>query len=329
MIYIGVEAANSFVKVKSINKESIYLNTLKRVTSQREVIGGHLTKCEQGHAYLLEGESDTYLIGLPDGKSSTSRDTDRYSSDFYKRQMLFAISQHVGNGDDVIVGTGLPASHYENEVAIQSIKSLIGPHAVYIDEEVKMFNINEVKITLQPIGMISQLIFNQDGQLNPGGEEIVEGKKLIIDVGWGTTDIASMEGMELVKYDGIDTAILDAYLYAIEHLQGKYNELKQGMKTPFELDELYRNNKALKVRQREYDDFRDFINDAYKHTADEIVATVKSLGYTFSDYDYVIFGGGGAYALRKYLPMDNHIKIINDAQIANARGFYIASKFMG
>lgn len=327
MKYIGLEAANSNVKLVTLNNEDVYINSLKRVPMQLESLPG--VDGKESKTFRLDGDSDAYVLRQADGDMSTSRDTDRYNSKFYKLQMLFAIANNVENGDEVVISTGLPSRHYKNKDAIQSIRSLIGTHKVFVSNVPKVFSINNVKIILQPIGTVLDRIFDKDGQYKDDNSASIQTSKiLVVDIGWGTTDIAEIEDMKLTRHEGLNIAMMDMYTHVNSHFLSDNAILVDGQKSLIELDVSYRTNKTINIWGATYD-LTKYFDDAINYLSQMLISKIKSSAFSFGEYDYVFFTGGGADVLWGKLEKGPNILKANDAQMANARGFYIASKFLG
>lgn len=125
---IALDAANSYIKVKSFKGEDCYYNLL------RDYFDRNLWGINLPTVYQIEDETPQ-VIGVPDFEqnSSFSRDTDRYSSPSFVRSCLIAIARHADNGDSVKLVIGLPSSHFEeNDVRKVLETNLVGNHTTSI-----------------------------------------------------------------------------------------------------------------------------------------------------------------------------------------------------
>src|SRR5690606_37347940 len=92
-------------------------------------------------------------------------------------------------------------------------KNLGGTHTVYVNGTPRTFEIVDVKVLLQPLGTLTHLLIDEHGDIRKEGLGLTRADKrsVIVDIGWGTTDVALMQGSNLVDYFGVDTAMQDAY----------------------------------------------------------------------------------------------------------------------
>jgi plasmid segregation protein ParM len=328
MKIVGFEAANSFVKIKSDKGEDAYLNTLR----ERHDLGEDLYEGAFGRATALNWfkyngiiytTGDTY-----EARSSSARDSDRYGTEEYKVESLIAIAQHVENGDEVKIVTGLPAKDYKKQSCHDDlVRNLIGTHTVYVGKEPRTFEIVEVRSILQPLGTLTFLMLNEDGSPKEQGVKLAKQRKVVVDIGFGTTDVAILEGTTLIDSFGVDVAMLDAYERMLKKLD-LHNDL-----TPFQMEKAVRAAKSGKVTfeygGREYD-ATDAAAESLRITAGNIISRVKNR-IALDKYDATIFTGGGVLALYDHLKhqlegVPNAVPV-REPQMANARGNYIYGKY--
>jgi plasmid segregation protein ParM len=326
MKVVGYEAANSFVKIKSEKGETAYLNSLReRIEPVEDVYGG--TFGNKSSLNFYKYDDVTYTAGdIYDAKSSSARDSDRYGTYEYKVESLIAIAQHIDNGDEVKVVTGLPAKDYKKQECHDKLsKNLRGTHTVYIGKEPRTFEIKEVKTILQPLGTLTALMFNDDGTPKEQGLKLSRQRVVVVDIGFGTTDVAVLEGGNLIDSFGVDVAMFDAYDRILKKV-GLENDL-----TTFQMESYVR--KAIKDNRKvtfeyggvEYD-VTDETKKSLQITAGSIVSGVKNR-IALDKFDATVFTGGGVLALRSNLKhqledVPNAVPV-GSPQMANARGNYI------
>lgn len=317
---VASEAANSFVKSYSKSGKKVYPNTTRIVKPNEESIFG------SGKITTYTINDVKYVVGeTRNVNTSSGRASDRYSSQLFKVEMLISVAQHVHDGARIKLVTGLPATHYNDKVSVGLIEeALTGKHTVWVGDEKRTFNIVDVKVLLQPIGTLMYYLFDErGGKKRP---EEMNTYKIIIDIGWGTTDIAIVDGMRIVDTPGINTAMLEAYKSVWTGLEQKYGKLR-GVPNHLFLEERLRNNDIFKSGGVEYD-ATDVKRKAFEETAETIISKIANEGIVLEDFDKVIFTGGGVTALAPYLGKflgDINATRIADgkAQLANAIGFYI------
>lgn len=326
--YIGVEAANSFVKVASVNEELCYLNTLRRVESFEDTTG--LT--------VYTYEDVRYVIGEAQGVSSSARNDDRYSSAGYRTETILAVAQLVKDGGEVVIGTGLPSEDYKNEENHEKVKrNLIGEHTVKINDTEKTFNIVRVFTPMQPVGSVVNRIYDYNLQIREGMEWERNARKLIIDIGFGTTDVCEAKGLRTIRFDGVQVGMMEANRIIKDELTKRG---ARGIESFLHMDTLLRSAKREYVKDdftdkkvlssviietggKEYE-IKDLMEKALEYTARIVMQRVDNLGYVLKDYDVVLFTGGSLLALHKYIKpylTGVNTKAEQGAQTANAKGY--------
>lgn len=316
MKVIGIEAANSFVKSKSAKGEIVYLNTVREHSNKEETL---LQVAKSSDMFKYDGRS--YTVGsVNDYLSSSARDEDKYRSSQYKLENLLGIAHHVENGDELLVVTGVPSAHYSDDIAKQVREQLLGTHTVYVNKEPRTFEIKKVNVMLQPIGTIMSVLLKEDGEYRNGALDMISTGRtsVVVDIGWGTTDVAIMDGADLTDYFGLGTSMLDAYEGILDAF-----DLRSKM-TPFKAEAQLRAGDNLSYGGIDYN-AADKQVEIFERTAQTIVSKLKNR-LQLETYDNVIFTGGGVTALLDHLTeaaldIPNAIKI-KDPQLANTRGYY-------
>ena len=317
MKVVGIEAANSFVKVKSRKGETAYLNTVREHFAKEE---SFLTGVPNG-LNVFRYDGSIYTVGdIHDYLSSSSRDGDKYDMFQYKLENLLGIAQHVDNGDRIRVVTGLPSEHYSEDLKNKVISNLQGRHTVYVNTEPRTFEIVDVKVILQPLGTLTYLLIDENGYIRNEGVGLTRADKrtVIVDIGWGTTDIALMQGPNLVDYFGIDTAMLEVYEQILDH-HGLRSKL-----TPFQAEYQLKLGDDLEYGGIKYPT-GILAKEVRANVASSILTKLKNR-VKLEEYDAVIFTGGGVSALYENIRMaalsiPNALPI-QEPQMANARGYY-------
>lgn len=317
---VGMEVANSFVKVKSYKGEGVYLNTIKEhFEDEEQAFFGSLSDGTRKKRFKYQGR--LWSIGeTRGGVSSSGRDSDRYATDSYKAQAMIALAQFVESGDELKVVTGLPANHYRKQNAEHLVEeALRGEHVVTVDGNPVKFNVRQVVPVLQPMGTLYYLMLNDDGTPRPDARRLRDAYKAIVDIGFGSTDVAILDGAELVEYFVVNVSMVNAYERILRTVKLQ-NEL-----TPLEAEQQLREQDALSFGGRTYD-VEEIKRNAFKTTASEIIAGVKNR-VSLERMDATIFTGGGVKALysglRDQLENVPNAVPVKDPQPANARGFWL------
>lgn len=324
MTILSLENANSFVKIKSPKGEEAYVNTSRQVGEGEE----HVLNADSKQAiYKIDGKR--YVVGERRDSSNVSsggRDNDRYSSDRFRVELLIGIARHVENDQKVKLVTGLPATHYHDGVSADRIvKSVKGEHTVHVNGKAKTFEIEDVKVLLQPVGTLMSYLFEEDGTKKRPNE--MDTYKAIIDIGWGTTDVAIVDGMKITKTIGVNEAMLDAYRMIRDGIQAEYGTTR-GIPSLLFLEEKLRNEDEFTAGGIEYK-CGQIKKEAFASTASSIMGKLQNEGITLKDFDKVIFTGGGVTALAEHIGSqleDVNASRMSEAQLANVKGFYTYGK---
>lgn len=330
MKIVSLDAANSTMKVKSFDREEAYYNVLRKGDDQSILGGGGSREVFR----LGSLDATPYTLGeldIMDAITSSARDKDRYATEQFKRECLFALSRHVEHGDDVAVVIGLPASHIEDKDARRDVTAaLIGTHTVYVNDKKKVFTVHKVLPILQPIGTLLDAAMDDDGAIL---DEFLGKNIAIVDIGWGTTDIAHMyisKDGEVVLRNPYDVPYSMANVYSMlwDKLKENYPKLKGKRFLPFKLDDDLRESDVYEQAGVICRDAGDIRKKCLQEVADNIMTTAKNK-VELDQMDRVIFTGGGTEALlpyiKKYIEGVNAAKS-SDAQMANVRGFYAYGK---
>ncbi|SFX48338.1 hypothetical protein SAMN04487866_10945 [Thermoactinomyces sp. DSM 45891] len=323
---LGFEVANSYVKGRSSIGRICYLNAVRERLKGEEVFGRRSKKSED----LIFGYGDSfYTVGDPmESVFSTARDIDRYSNHFYKLSSILAITQLVDDGDQIKVTTGVPANHYKNEQVSRYIQqALLGSHRVVVNGGIRRFEISDVEIILQPLGTLFNLMVNDDGSYTENGHDIeTSRRKLIVDVGFGSTDVAVLDGMTLLRYFTLNYSMVDAYKRILLEL-GLTNQLK-----PLEIEQPLLSGDSIRYGGRIFEkpQVDEVKRKAFEILAQQIMGSLKGME-SLDSFDYVIFTGGGVEAL--YEPLKSHLigvpnaVKVSDSQSANSEGYYLYSLY--
>ena len=327
MKVIGFEAANSFVKIKSERGEDAYLNTLRERHDLGEDIFGEESAPKEFFKYndIIYTKGDTRNM-----QSSSARDSDRYATEEFKIESLIAIAQHVDNGDQVKVITGLPAKDYKNQKTHDTIaRQLLGQNTVWVGKEPRTFEVMEVRTILQPLGTYTFLLMNEDGSLKEQGLKLSRQNKVIIDIGFGTTDVAILEGGEMVDHFGIGVSMFDVYDRMLTKLGLKNSLSHLQMERLVRQAEKEKKPLVIEYGGREYE-AEDIKKESMRIVAGRIITGLKNR-VSLDSYDAAIFAGGGVLALYDHLKVlleeiPNAVPV-KHPQMSNARGFYIYGKY--
>lgn len=322
---IGFEAANSYVKVKTEEREEVYPNVLYPVKAgkyQADFLNGKTRE----KIYSYDGRK--YRVGarIPKFQTSSSRSAERYSLPEYKAESVIALARHAANGDNLNVVTAVPADHYDNRSVYKDIEeALKGIHTLQVNEAPTMFTVKKVRTILQPVATVFSAALRADGGVNE--PTVIQARKIVVDIGWGTTDVAIMEGLQLIDFFTIQVSMVDAYEMIEAELRQRPRLTSQGFK-PFDLEAALRDDVNFEWGGVHYP-CAELKEAAFKATASGIITELGNRA-DIESYNLALFGGGGTEALRTYLKPKLegvNAKVVANPQGANALGCYIYGKY--
>ena len=326
---IGIDVANSNIKIwTDEGKHSTYRNTVKEI-NDAGLVYSFKTDYQM---YVLDKE--VYEVGDISAMGSGGRGKARYSSDAFKIEALIGITSILtpGTRDRIRVVTGLPSSLSKNAAVADEIKkNLIGSHTI---KSVKWdeihdieFEIVDVIVVPQPLGTLYNFVYDdKTGQLN---QDILAQRALVVDIGWGTTDLASLESSRVRGTFGFEIGVSDYIADLQEDVNSKFPEANIYALNPHQLDLALLKSTTVETPFGKY----DLSKLAEKHKelqAKRIYTAVMGLGLEYTKFYRIILTGGGALQYEKYLRTafnDPRLIIQQDAVTANVKGFYLLGQF--
>lgn len=336
---IAFESANSFVKVFSDGRSATYPNTVTKAPKESFGIGSG----DDAKVYTVKGQRVN--VGLTHNyQSSSSESVSRYSSPAYFTEAIIAISHFAKDGDSVTVVTGLPSDHYRDRVAATKAieDSLQGTHSILIDDEEVEFTITKVIVTLQPLASFFYSAIDEYGEESTEMlERFNDSETMVIDIGWGTTDIAVCRGYGLVQYETTDTSMKTAYMNILDIARQEAaakgdTKLRAAKIKLLDLEKQVRKNMKYKFANVEYP-MKDIYARVMEQTAIDVFTEVNNFS-NIGKYTTVLLTGGGTRALLPYLvpllndpltgELYNNVFVVDDAQLANVKGYYVFAKYL-
>lgn len=324
---IGLEVANSSIKVKSLGKNIYCLNTIEKIESNDTNQLLDLNNYD-----VFKYNNIEYAIGLQTSNGSGSKSIDRYKSEEFKIAALYGLHQAVvNNGEKLKVITGVPASEASSKHIRDLIKnSLKGHHITTYKNKRKIFEVESVEVIPQPAGCL----FNELYDLR-GYEKNIDRNKnyLIIDIGWCSSDVIDIHFISGVnKQDTIFTAMSDYNSWILKEIEKEYpeSEIRQFIETLYDLDKRIMNTDLLETSNGTFN-IKEIKNKAKKKLANEIVLKLGNFGYKLSQYHKIFLTGGGSVHLenniKNLMPNYKHkIELVKDPVMSNCTGFYIYAR---
>ena len=326
---IGIDVANSTIKVWTDNGEHLeYRNTVK------EINDAGLVYSFKTDYQMFVFENEVYEVGDLAAMGSGGRGKARYNSDAFKIEALIGITRMLqpGTNDKIRVVTGLPSSLSKNAAVAEEIKkNLIGSFNIksvkWEAVEDISFEIVDVIVVPQPLGTLYNFVY--DAKTQELNQKVLAQRALIVDIGWGTTDLAMLEESRVRGTFGFEIGVSDFIANLQEEVNDKMPEANIYALNPHQFDTALLESPIVETPFGKF----DLEKQMEKHKeiqAKRVFEAVMGLGLEFNKFYRIILTGGGALAYEKYLRAsfnDPRLIIQEDAVTANAKGFYLLGQF--
>jgi plasmid segregation protein ParM len=258
------------------------------------------------------GELARLQSSLPVSPLARERDLD-----IVRTLALTAIQQIGADGGEVTLITGLPVSWYQDAEDLKSV--LQGRHVYWVNGERAWVEVTEVRVIPQPFGTLFRTLLNRRGILTDP-KRLTDRRVAIIDVGTYTTDYALSDALRYVEPRSGSTQSAMAEVY-------KLLQRTIGEQYDLELD-LRDVESALRAGAVTlYGDqvsIEPFIKSAVDEVAGAIIAQAESLwpnrARTFAAV--LLTGGGASFVHDRVSDVFPHAQLVDNAQLANAEGFW-------
>jgi len=326
---IGIDVANSTIKVWTDNNKYLtYRNTIKEINDAGLVYS--FKTDYQMYVY----DNEVYEVGDISAMGSGGRGKARYNSEQFKIEAIIGVTSVLEQGkrDRIRLVTGVPSALSKNNAIVEEMKkSLIGEHTV---KSVKWdqvddisFEIVEVIVVPQPLGTLYNFVWNEDTkELN---DKILSQRSLVVDIGWGTLDLAVLESSRVRGTFGFEVGVSDYISDLQEEVNNRYPEASIYALNSHQLDIALLKSPVVETPFGNY----DLSKLAEKHKelqAKRVYEAVMGLGLEFTKFYRIILTGGGSLQYEKYLRAlfnDPRLIIQEDAVSANVKGFYLLGQF--
>lgn len=216
------------------------------------------------------------------------------------------------------VVTGLPPGRMH--LADEFVRQVKGDHPVKLFKstgaEERSLRVDRISVVPQPLGTYWSRVLDPRGKV-AGDLPILNGRVGIIDVGFRTTDLVTVEAGEYVPEQSrtIPTGLSTAYDAIAASLLRDHGIERES----HALDEaVIRGEIGISGRRVDITALRE---QAYAQLATKILVEIRST-WQVAEYDELWVTGGGGQALEQYLvPLFPQAVLIPDAMTANSRGY--------
>ena len=324
---IGCDNSNASFKAFGGRKVLCYTNVLQEVKTSNT-------------SALLRNKKDIFSV---DGKQYTiggnigsgGKDESRYYSKQFKLETQIALSQLVVGDvkEEFKIITGVPANLAERDDIIDKIKNnLIDNYEVTHNKVHKRFVISHVGVVSQPVGTLYYNLFDINGNAKTNDKSVYSKNFLIIDIGFGTTDLVELSASKGLGDNVTLTRAMSDYvsnLYKAIEYEYPESRLSSTEITPYELDNMLIDNDILSLPRGDYK-VGHIKESLQQEFATEIKSALGKHGYNFEKYHQIILTGGGSIilykALKEVFNNDKRVILIDDPIMANVKGFYTLAK---
>jgi len=326
---VGIDVANSTIKVWTDDEKHIsYRNTIKLIND------AGLVYSFKTNYQMYVYNKEVYEVGDISAMGSGARGQARYSSSNFKIEAIIGLTSILEPGKHEVlrVVTGVPSYLAKNTKVIKELKTiLLGSHEVksvtWDKVETITFDIAEVIVVPQPLGTMYNYVF--DNATKTLNSKLLEQRAIVIDIGWGTLDLAVLESGRVRSTFGFDIGTSD-YISAIqEEVNTDMPEANIFSLSPHELDMTLLKGNSVETPFGTYD-LTKYIEKQKQIQASRIYQEVMSLGLEFNKFFKIILTGGGSLLYQDELKSqfnDPRVLIQENAVLANARGFYLLGKY--
>ncbi|TLG71167.1 ParM/StbA family protein [Culicoidibacter larvae] len=252
-----------------------------------------------GEQALNSGFPITTLVG--------TTDEEKYANPLYNELLFAFIAKDIGK--DVCIEhlvLGVPVHHYANYA--EPVKKLFhNKHkTIWIDNKEIKVSIKSVKVVPQPMGTFELL-------------DAKASRLLIIDIGYGTTDVTEFMNQAPFQFYGENTGIRHVYLTLQTYLSETFPSLTlDPYKTAqyIQAGSLAYNGKTEKLDKTK-------INRAMDYHFNQLMELIKQKS-GIAESDVIVFSGGAAEMFQPQIEQlkNKKIQLMDQAQVANVLGFY-------
>ena len=329
---IGLDVANSTLKIWTNELNLKYVNTFRQIND-----AGHVYSFKTDYQMYVY-DKQVYEVGVLSATGSGGRGHARYGSEEFKTEALIGITaclKELPNlaGHEVLrIVTGVPSNLAKNQKIINQIKQLLlGVHEVksVTWESVRpiTFEIREVIVVPQPLGTMYDYVY--DPEADALNEKLLDQRAIVIDIGWGTTDIAFLETARVRSTFSFNIGTSDYISDLQEDVNSDLPEASIFSLAPHELDEALLESPIVETPFGEFD-LSAYVEKHCKNQAKRVYQEVMGLGLEFNKFYKIILTGGGSLLYEKYLREffnDPRLLIQENAVMANCRGFWLLGNY--
>ncbi len=312
---VGIDVGYGYTKAVSNQRQA----TMRSVIGPALQIKYHNDLISNGQGLEVQLGDKVWFLGelarlqSPFTISPRARERD---AEVVRPLLLGALYQLGLSGGGVRLVTGLPVSWYPDRAAL--VQSLLGPHNPVINGNACRFEIVDVLVVPQPFGSFFRVLLSTQGVLEDR-EELSRERVALLDIGTHTTDYALADGLRYVEPKSGSIPVAMARVYELVR-----RDINDGHRLEMSLqdveDAVQRGSIRLYGQRHPID---DLVQRALDAVGQEILGEALTLWGDGREFAAILVtGGGGVAFLDRIQAVYPHARLVPDAQLANAEGFY-------
>lgn len=309
---IGIDVGYGYTKVVSDSSKGLMRTVWPSVAGNVESGIVEVEGMKSSANEYVEVDKQKILVGNVALRHSSrifnAREKNWIGSIAYKALMKAAVRHADPDSLNLIITSGLPVSYYKTDR--ENLTNLI--RGIAKDEAITV----TVKVIPQPLGSFFNLLFDESGGVRDEG--LVNSRVGVLDIGFYTSDLITIDSLELVEKQ----------IASFENgVAGTLESISRDIETACDFrPDIHKTEEAVRRGTiRVYGSDQDIAGIAKQRLtelATEIEARAKTVWKSAADLDCVVLTGGGATLLRDLLDLYRHTTVIENAQSANAMGYY-------
>lgn len=333
---VGCDLGYGQIKILSGDRRTKFLSAVGTPISDFGRVAAISNEKELLESLAITFEGKKYYIGhnaivnTRNGRLSLRQN--KAESDENKIKFIMSLALLMDEDEEYAefdVITGLPVLEFKNQkdLLFNMMYNYGRPFEFIMHlgpkEVMKKVKINNIKVISQGEGAFYDFVLNKDGIITQEQAGLVSGTVMVVDPGYRTTDIVTMENGRYIEplSDQFNKGVNQIHQEILRLIMERLN-IKKELK---DLDEivrsgrLFHNTKTYNVEK--------IIFDVAEPFAEDIVDNLHTMSNDrLGSMQRVILTGGGAEIIypyvKKYLEGIVEVSIMKDAEFCNASGYY-------
>lgn len=332
---IGIDLGYGQVKSSSLDKQYKFLSTVGTPVSDFGRSATVSNMDELLNSLAITYNNTKYYIGYNavtntrNGRFSLRQNKAGLEENKIKLLTTLALFTDMNQIDaEFEIVSGLPVLEYKNQkdILFDMIYNHNEPFEFtmhYGNKSVnKNIKINKVKIISQGEASFYDYILDNNGNIDKKKAADVLGRVMVVDPGYKTTDIVTMENGKYIEIlsDQLNQGINQVHNECIKLILNKYN-IKKEMK---EIDNVIRQKTLFYNKQNI--DISDIVKEASKPFAEDILDNLINLSNDqLGSLQTLILTGGGGSIIADYIKEELKdtvdVILMKDSEFSNANGY--------